>query len=382
MKKIGLLPTSFEVDRNEAGNITTRLLAEKFSTKYDTYIFTGNIRNKKKKEIYKNIKIIRYSKIYGFVHFSNFFGYLRAFITHIFASYLSFYKYKKDKIKLDLVIGFSASYLLVLRTLLFKFSNRHIKTIHVFKSESSFGKFKFKFLLNKLDLIVVQNENMQRELRNLKIKTNIELINSPIDTNKFIILNNKNKLKKKYGFQNKKIILYYGHFNRFKGVEYLINAFKLIKDKNVNLVLIPSNDSQKNNYNSLINNYIFENRIKIFSAKSNLIEILNISNMVVLPYPELVSTESNPSCIIESLSCGVPVITSDLSVLKNVFKNNILYSKPKDINSIAENIDLLLKNSTLRKGLIQKGIVFSKKFDIKFISEKYFNLIEMLINGK
>ncbi|MCK5107120.1 MAG: glycosyltransferase [Nanoarchaeota archaeon] len=378
---IAILPTSFEIDRNEASNITTKLLAEKFAKLYNTYIFTGNIRKKKKKEIYKNIQIIRYSKISGFPKSFRPLKYLNATLTHLTASFLSYYKFqKKNDLKLDLVIGFSASNLLVIRTLLFKLFNKNTKTIHVFKSKSDFGNYTYKWLLNKLDLIIVQNKSLKYELKQKGIKTKITLINSPINTLKFKSLKNKKELKQKYGLQNKQIILYYGHFNRFKGVEYLIEAFKLVKNKTINLILIPSDNSHKNKYQDLLVNHIFKHRIKILSAKTPIIEVLSIADVVVLPYPQLTSTESNPSCIIESLSCKTPVITSKLKELKLVFQNNILYALPKNPLDISNQINKLLKNKDLQKELKHKGYILSKQFDINKISQKYITLIDKLIN--
>lgn len=381
-KKIAILPTSFEIDRNEASNITTKLLAEKFAKQYDTYIFTGNIRGKKKQENYKNIQIIRYSKIYGFPKSFRPLKYLKAIITHINASFLSYYKFqKKSKIKLDLVIGFSASNLVVIRTLLFKWFNKNTKTIHVFKSKSNFNNHTCKWLLNKLDLIIVQNKGLKKELKQKGIETQIKLVHSPINSLKFKSLENKKELKQKYDLQNKKIVLYYGHFNKFKGVEYLIEAFKLIKDKTAYLILIPSNNEDKNKYNNLLANHIFKYRIKILSAKTPIIEILSIADVVVLPYPQLTSTESNPSCIIESISCKTPVITSKLKELKQVFQDSILYASPKNPLDIANQINILLRNKNLQKELKNKGLVLSKQFDIDKINKEYMILMDKLMGG-
>lgn len=380
MLKICYLPTSFEIDRKEASNISLRLISSEIAKKNKVFIITGNIRNKPTYEEFKQVKIIRKSKIYGLSNKYNIFENIKAIWTHLFASYFSFINYKKN-IYFDIIHGISSSSILSLRTLIFKKKYKNSKYIHTIKGSSSKKEFSIitKYLLNKLDAIIVLNKITRNKLINQGVKKEkIHLIYSPIDLTKFKP-KNKIKLKKEYGY-TKKIILYYGHFNEFKGVEYLIKSIKHIKTKNIQVILIPSEDEQKNKYDEIINKEKAKEKIKVLNSNVNIIDYVNMADVSCFPYPELISTESNPSCILESMACKTPVITSNLIELKEFIINgkNAILTKPKDPKNIAEKIDLILNNKKLYSKLIESGFKTSKKFNHKIIAQKHLDLYNSL----
>jgi len=248
----------------------------------------------------------------------------------------------------------------------------------LFKATSSFKNFKFLFrLCNRLDAVVVQTNKSRRFLIDSGVNKNkIFLINSPINIDKFRSIK-KNKLN-----QKEKVILYYGHFNRFKGVEHLIKSLNYLKTAKYRLILIPSDDNQKNYYDNLIVKEKCEDKVTILSAKTDIVKQINSADVVVLPYPSLISTESNPSCMLEVMSCKTPLITSDLEELRELVKHkeSALLAKPENPKDIAKNIDLILTNKKLQKKIVANAFKISKSFDVKQISDQYDELFSSLIN--
>jgi glycosyltransferase involved in cell wall biosynthesis len=49
------------------------------------------------------------------------------------------------------------------------------------------------------------------------------------------------------------------------------------------------------------------------------------------------------------MACGCPVVASNISPLREVFKDAVFYVDPYDIESIKDGILEVLNNSTLRK---------------------------------
>jgi glycosyltransferase involved in cell wall biosynthesis len=62
------------------------------------------------------------------------------------------------------------------------------------------------------------------------------------------------------------------------------------------------------------------------------------------------------------MACGCPVIASRAASLPEVCGDAACYVDPKDVQSIAEGMDRVLKHEELRRSLIQKGTERAKLF--------------------
>lgn len=349
------------------------------------YIFTGNIRNKPKLEKFSRTTIVRFAQIHAFTPFYKAVPFFKAVFTHVFASVESYNRYCKG-LKLDVVHGFSSSPMLALRTLVFRYYSKNSVFVHTIKSISAFKALGFisTILLNKMDAVIVLNNLAKERLVSSGVSADrISVIESPIDLKKFVPITNKkslSSLKERYGFRGKKVILYYGHFNKFKGVEFLIRSLRHIKSQDITLILIPSFDSNRDYYDKIIHEEGAEGIVSVVSSDVNLVDYIHLADVVVLPYPSMVSTEANPSCLLEAMACGKPVVTTDLAELHGIAKHgfNALLAKPKDHLSIAQNIDLVLSDAGLRKEISAKAVSAAGRFDSKRICYEHMRLYSNL----
>ena len=292
---------------------------------------------------------------------------------------------KKLKIRFDIIHGFSSSPLFALRTYLARklFCSKS-KTIHTLKSysKSKMGR-SFYRLLNLVDLVTVPTESMASVLINSGVNKNkIRLIHSYIDLNKFKPLN-KMKLKEKYCPKNKKVLLYYGALFENKGVRYLLKALPKIIESNPNtlLILAPRHKIPLN-YRELISNQKIKNNIRIM-MEINVPEIVNCSDLVVLPYTDLIGTEGNPSCLLEAVACRTPVLTTNQPELKEIFdENEVFYVPSKDADSLAQKINFILKNKSIARNLSKKAHKKIKDFDIKIAADKFLQLYQNWVFAK
>ena len=62
------------------------------------------------------------------------------------------------------------------------------------------------------------------------------------------------------------------------------------------------------------------------------------------------------------MACGCPVVASRATSLPEVGGDAACYVDPKDVQSIAEGMDRVLRDEELRRSLIQKGTERSKLF--------------------
>ena len=369
--KIAIITNSFGKSTLEATKLTTLQLAKYFNSKNNKVRVIGE----KTKEL-SEYEVMDSVKIYRKAIFPDRLILFRRFNQLISAPKTINYAEKKEKITFDVIHNISASPLHAIRLIFSKFNSSTIK-IHTIKSLS---KSKIGYLatplLNITDAVIVNNEVIGKKLirKGLK-KSKLKLIRSPIDLKRFKPYRKTTKIP---------IIFFYGPFTERKGIIYLIKAIPLVIQKNpkVKFILSVKFDTYDERYDQLIKKLNVEENVKIITTKEkiNLPKYISNAIAVVLPYPNLIATESNPLSIFESMACNTSVITSDLPELRAILKNRetALLAKPKSPKSIAKNILLLLKDKKLQERLKRNGRKLSKEFDLEHIAEKHLKLYKSI----
>jgi glycosyltransferase involved in cell wall biosynthesis len=85
-------------------------------------------------------------------------------------------------------------------------------------------------------------------------------------------------------------------------------------------------------------------------------------------YPSLYEGFGLP--VLEALRMGVPVLTSDTSSLKEVGGEAVLYCDPKSVESIASNMEWLIRDDILKQELISKSVAQTAQFSWEKFVEK------------
>ena len=80
----------------------------------------------------------------------------------------------------------------------------------------------------------------------------------------------------------------------------------------------------------------------------------------ILLYPSLYEGFGLP--ILEAMSCGIPVITSDVSSMPEVGGDAAVYVDPHNVEDIKKKLKNVMEDEELRKELIDKGFTQAKKF--------------------
>jgi glycosyltransferase involved in cell wall biosynthesis len=186
-------------------------------------------------------------------------------------------------------------------------------------------------------------------------KDKVQMIPLPFDVDVKKI--NKNLAKKKLGFQNKKIVLFFGFVKSGKGIEYLIESMhKVIKqEKNAFLVIAGRTPTiskkEAESYganikemikNQNLNKYVlFKNE---FIPKEDIPVYFSAADVFVLPYIEDIAGASAVAGL--GGAYGVPVVTSTIARFKGTLTDgkNALMVPPKDEAALAEAIIKILKH--------------------------------------
>jgi glycosyltransferase involved in cell wall biosynthesis len=132
------------------------------------------------------------------------------------------------------------------------------------------------------------------------------------------------------------------------------------------------------------------NENQLFLLKNNNIDYVNFVNLSfdevidlyqqsdILLFPSLYEGFGVP--ILEAQATGIPVITSDLSPMKEVANNSSFLLNPLSIDEIHNAILQLIENKTLREKLIEKGFENVKKYSAENIAKKYEQLYKDIIS--
>lgn len=257
-----------------------------------------------------------------------------------------------------------------------------VETVHEYLNYTYKGKL--RNLINYLyaDNLVVVEKRYIGEIRKfipiISRKFNISYI--PISSNipkSNISSEELIKFRSIVATNDERIISYFGFVNELKGIETLINSFKIFSDKVKAKLLIISELDSNNNYHSKIINKIeeFDLRDKVivtgFNESANEVaNYLAISDVCVLPFIDGVS-ERNGS-FLAALNQNIPIITT--SKVDEINSDGIYYVKPMDEEGIIKYLNELLKyQHDNNKEYIRSGSSWSD------IAVKYLDLYNRLL---
>lgn len=153
-------------------------------------------------------------------------------------------------------------------------------------------------------------------------------------------------------------LLHVGNTKAHKNVNRLIEAFAHAKiDSSIHLILT---GEQNNELQMLIQKNHLTHRIQFQTGLDDekLAALYRGATAFILP--SLYEGFGIP--VIEAMACGTPVITSTVTSLPEVADDAALLVDPNDSESIANGIETIINDKTLRDTFIQKGLERAKFF--------------------
>lgn len=236
------------------------------------------------------------------------------------------------------------------------------------------GYFLYKthtYILKKFTLCIACSKSVHDNLTDIFNLKSISYIENGIDPIIFKPTNEKISLRKKYDLDiDKKIWISVGNINYRKNTIFLINYWKRNIDKDI--LLIIGDGPLYQEYKNSTKEY---NNILMLGKKkpSAIIELLQLSDY----YISASKAEGLPMAAIEGLSCGLPVILSDIpphQELLNKSKHNLI----GDIFSLKEDTNLMKSKEKLEenKENIKENCreFILNNLTSQLMAEKYYNI--------
>jgi glycosyltransferase involved in cell wall biosynthesis len=236
--------------------------------------------------------------------------------------------------------------------------------------------------INAADAIVVQSNQTKNDISEyFKVYENkIHIIHLPVSS---IFHNNPDDVllkivQEKYNLQYP-FALFVGTLEPRKNITTLIKAFEQLhkeKKMELHLVIVGKRGWMYDNIVSSINNSCEKNKIHYvdYISESDLTVIYKLATFFV--YPSLYEGYGVP--VLEAMASGIPVITSNISSLKEIASEAALLIDPNNTEELANSMLTMTENSVLRSELSKKGLERIKLFDPKTASEEVLNIYNQL----
>jgi glycosyltransferase involved in cell wall biosynthesis len=189
----------------------------------------------------------------------------------------------------------------------------------------------------------------------------ITVIHNGIDTEKFRELDDAALIpvKKKYDMPEK-FILFVGNVKPHKNLKRLLGAYEILIKKGItdyDLVIVGKKEGfitgDSEVFSILNNNSILREKVLFagYIDNSDLPAVYNLASLLV--FPSLYEGFGLPP--LEAMACGCPTVVSNAASLPEVCGDAAYYIDPYDIENMAEGMDRVLNDDTLRQDLIKKG---------------------------
>lgn len=181
--------------------------------------------------------------------------------------------------------------------------------------------------------------------------------------------------KRKYKLPDR-FILYVGDANWVKNLPFLIKGFKKIADdsefSDVKLIMVGGVFLKKIddiNHPELESLKKVNHLIKELKLESNLIRVGNIEKEDLVGFYNLATVYVQPSFyegfglpVLQALSCGTPVVSSNGGSLKEVGGEAVIYFDPLNPNALVTVLKEVIQNKYLQDKLSRMGIKRSHRF--------------------
>lgn len=254
----------------------------------------------------------------------------------------------------------------------------HAADIFLLMKAGFVGKAITNFILRNSDAVLPVSHYIKDQIVSLSgLSGTYSIISMGADIDKFTAKADKNVLRKRLNLEDKFTFLFVGKLVEKKGLDHLIRALKILKDKSRDFkLLIAGGGPSEHLLKGLVRDLGLTSEIEFMGWISNdmLPDIYSSSDALVVPsvFDKKGETEGLPVVIIEAMACGIPVIASRISGIPEIVgdnKNGFLFF-PGDSDELACKLDEIIFCKEI--GRLKAGAIkTSKDYSWQSISEKY-----------
>ena len=237
-------------------------------------------------------------------------------------------------------------------------------------------KLRRKFITSALtdsSINIVKSQALKDSIVNLGVDgTKVHVVHNGVDQNKFHP-HPPSDVRKKLGLSSdKKYCLFIGNFQIEKGLKYLISATSLITQSNIEFLIVGSGPLESE-IKQLAEKLGVDKKITFLGrvAHDLIPEYMSAADLLCLPSLR----EGCPNVVLESLSCGTPVVASNVGAVPDIITSDKLgvIVPPQNPQLLAEGIT---KGLNIRKENMPEFEWYSWEENSKKILQLFDSIIE------
>ncbi|MEI8349035.1 MAG: glycosyltransferase [Candidatus Omnitrophota bacterium] len=230
-----------------------------------------------------------------------------------------------------------------------------------------------KQILRRATKIITVSKDLKRKIMQSNIPEQaISIVYAGINHKTFYPMD-KTLARKQVNVSAGKVVIFVGNLVKIKGIEYLLKAIPLSKNKDWKLYIIGEGEL-RGRFQKVIAELGLEERVFMpgMVAHDKLCLWLNVSDMLCLPS----FTEGVPNVVLEAMACGLPVVASRLPGIIEVTDDlTAILSEPGNSCQLASNIDAALVRTWDRDYIHRKSL----DFDWDVTAQELFKNIQICV---
>jgi len=183
---------------------------------------------------------------------------------------------------------------------------------------------------------------------------------------------------KKYNIKPKKYLLFVGTIQPRKNLERLIEVlaklpFDYAQGDKLKLVIAGKWGWKFDGVKEAVNKFGVKDRVIFTGYISDTDRYILLANALVYVQPSI--TEGFGLPVLEAMSMGVPVVSSNGGALGEILQNAGLLFNPYDVSDMSEKIRLMVEDKSMRLKMIKRGNVKIKNFSWNKAAYETYNIM-------
>lgn len=238
-----------------------------------------------------------------------------------------------------------------------------LNKIYTDKNKIKFRSYFAKTGLKNSKKIIANSNFVKNDLLKIGVKEDkVSVVIGGIDTKQFCKIENKAKILEQFKIpKNKKILLTVGHLKEEKNHSQILDAIKLLPKLENIFYLIVGSGNLKAQITEKINKLNLDKNVKLIEGikPSKVQKFYQIADI----YIQYSKIETMGRAICEAMSCGLPVIGSNIGGIPDVIQDGKtgLISQINNPKDLKEKIQGLLNNQDLKEKLSKNAEKFAKE---------------------
>ncbi|MBN2466220.1 glycosyltransferase [candidate division WOR-3 bacterium] len=180
---------------------------------------------------------------------------------------------------------------------------------------------------------------------------------------------NGTEARRRFGISDDRfVIAFVGHFDRRKGLEFLLEAVRGLPG--IALLLVGSGHANTDGCPVVFKGTLPHEEVPV---------ALSAADAFVLP----TQVEGSCNSVLEAMACGLPIVTSAGRYMDDIVDSNVaLRVDPRNVHAIREAVVTLMNDPARRKSMSQACLEKAKQFDINLRARKVTAWLEELAGSR